>query len=72
MKVSECKISRYSETWSLYRNIGKEYRKSFTDFFLFLPLYRPLQLSCVYTVWFGTQNTTATEKRYFIRKPVFV
>lgn len=35
-------------------------------------LFRPLQLSCVYMVWFGTQNTTATEKRYFIRKPVFV
>lgn len=23
----------------------------------------PLQLSCVYMVWFGMQNTTATEKR---------
>jgi len=36
------------------------------------PLSRPLQLSCVYMVWFGMQNITATEKRYFIKKSGFV
>lgn len=53
--------------------ISNEFGKSFSHFFCCYsfsspPLFRPLQLSCVCTVWFGTQNTTATEKRYLYKR----
>lgn len=52
------------------RNLEKVLQITFS--FSSPSLFRPLQLSCVYMVWFGMQNTMATEKRYFIKKPGFI